>query len=109
MAIHLKETGQITREGIIPLVEESSRRKTTDLIHWMLSEATSQGFIPADNSEVEDAVDAIMIEKADFISERGMSAVGPLMGLVMQRLGGSADGKIVSQVLRDRITSISDD
>ena len=109
VAIHLKETGQITREGIIPLVEESSRRKTTDLIHWMLSEATSQGFIPANNSEVEDAVDAIMIEKADFISERGMSAVGPLMGLVMQRLGGSADGKIVSQVLRDKISSISND
>ena len=109
VAIHLKETGQITREGIIPLVEESSRRKTTDLIHWMVSEATSQGFIPANNSEVEDAVDAIMIEKADFISERGMSAVGPLMGLVMQRLGGSADGKIVSQVLRDKISSISND
>ena len=108
VAIHLKETGQITREGIIPLVEESSRRKTTDLIHWMLSEATSQGFIPANNSEVEDAVDAIMIEKADFISERGMSAVGPLMGLVMQKLGGSADGKIVSQVLRDKLSSISD-
>ena len=45
-----------------------------------------------------------MIEKADFISERGMSAVGPLMGLVMQRLGGSADGKIVSQVLREKIS-----
>ena len=104
VAIHLRETGQITREGIIPLVEESSRRKTTDLINWMLSEATSRGFIPANNSEGEDAVDAIMIEKADFITERGMSAVGPLMGVVMQRLGGSADGKIVSQVLREKIS-----
>ena len=54
--------------------------------------------------DVSDAVEAIMIEKADFISERGMSAVGPLMGLVMQKLGGSADGKIVSQVLRDKIS-----
>ena len=104
VAVHLRETGQITREGIIPLVEESSRRKTTDLINWMLSEATSRGFVPANNSEVEDAVEAIMIEKADFISERGMSAVGPLMGLVMQKLGGSADGKIVSQVLREKIS-----
>ena len=104
VAVHLRETGQITREGILPLVEESSRRKITDLIHWMLSEATSRGFIPANNSEVEDAVDAIMIEKADFISERGVSAVGPLMGLVMQKLGGSADGKIVSQVLREKIS-----
>ena len=109
VAIHLRESGQITREGILPLVEESTSRNITELTHWMLSEAKSRGFIPADNREVEDAVDAIMIEKADFISERGMSAVGPLMGLVMQRLGGSADGKIVSQVLRDKISSISND
>tara|TARA_Y100000768_G_scaffold201838_1_gene151764 strand:+ start:793 stop:2826 length:2034 start_codon:yes stop_codon:yes gene_type:complete len=108
VAIHLRESGQITREGILPLVEESTSRKVTDLIQWMVSEAKSQGFIPADNSEVEDAVEAIMIEKADFISERGMSAVGPLMGLVMQKLGGSADGKIVSQVLREKISSISE-
>ena len=108
VAIHLRESGQITREGILPLVEESTSRNITELTHWMLSEAKSRGFIPADNREVEDAVEAIMIEKADFISERGMSAVGPLMGLVMQKLGGSADGKIVSQVLRDKISSISD-
>ena len=108
VAIHLRESGQITREGILPLVEESTSRNITELTHWMLSEAKSRGFIPADNREVEDAVEAIMIEKADFISERGMSAVGPLMGLVMQKLGGSADGKIVSQVLRDKISSISE-
>ena len=108
VAIHLRESGQITREGILPLVEESTSRNITELTHWMLSEAKSRGFIPADNREVEDAVEAIMIEKADFISERGMSAVGPLMGLVMQKLGGSADGKVVSQVLREKISSISE-
>lgn len=108
VAVHLRESSQITREGILPLVEDSTSRNITDLIHWMLSEAKSRGFIPANNSEVEDAVEAIMLEKADFISERGLSAVGPLMGLVMQKLGGSADGKIVSQVLREKISSISD-
>jgi glutamyl-tRNA(Gln) amidotransferase subunit E len=48
-------------------------------------------------------VDAVLSERADFIEERGMGAVGPLMGMVMQKLGGSADGKAVSQILRDRI------
>lgn len=108
VAIHLKESGQITREGILSLVEGSTSKKVTDIIQWMLSEAKSRGFIPANNSEVEDAVEAVIIEKADFISERGMSAVGPLMGLVMQKLGGSADGKIVSQILREKISSIPD-
>ncbi|DAC44943.1 MAG TPA: Glu-tRNA(Gln) amidotransferase subunit GatE [Candidatus Thalassarchaeaceae archaeon] len=108
VAIHLRESGQITRDGILPLIKESTGSKTSDLIDWMVSEAKSRGFIPADNSDVENAVEEIMIEKADFISERGMASVGPLMGLVMQKLGGSADGKIVSQILRDKISSITD-
>jgi glutamyl-tRNA(Gln) amidotransferase subunit E len=108
VAIHLRESGQITRDGILPLIKESTGSKTSDLIDWMVSEAKLRGFIPADNSDVENAVEEIMIEKADFISERGMASVGPLMGLVMQKLGGSADGKIVSQILRDKISSITD-
>ena len=108
VAIHLRESGQITRDGILPLIKESTGSKTSDLIDWMVSEAKSRGFIPADNSDVENAVEEIMIEKADFISDRGMASVGPLMGLVMQKLGGSADGKIVSQILRDKISSITD-
>ena len=51
----------------------------------------------------EEAVDAVIRERSDFIEERGMGAVGPLMGMVMQKLGGSADGKAVSKILRDRI------
>lgn len=72
----------------------------------MSSESESRGFLPADTSSIEDAVDAVISERADFIEERGMGAVGPLMGMVMQKLGGSADGKAVSKVLRDRINEI---
>ena len=37
-----------------------------------------------------------------------MGAVGPLMGIVMQKLGGSADGKTVSEVLREKIREITE-
>ena len=65
------------------------------------------GFVPGTINEVEEAVDEILKERLDFVIERGMSAMGPLMGLVMQRLGGSADGKVVSKILREKIDSIT--
>ena len=49
----------------------------------------------------------MVAENADMIRERGMGAMGPLMGVVMGKLGGSADGKAVSNALRSRIAEIS--
>ena len=72
----------------------------------MSSEAESRGFVPADESSVEDAVTEALSTHSDFVKERGMGAVGPLMGMVMQNLGGSADGKLVSKILRDRISEM---
>jgi len=56
---------------------------------------------------VEEAVDEVVNENADMIRERGMGAMGPLMGMVMGKLGGSADGKAVSDALRSKIAEIS--
>ena len=35
-----------------------------------------------------------------------MQSMGPLMGLVMQKLGSSADGKAVSRILREKIDEL---
>ena len=102
-SVHLRERGLWTREGAETLLAESSEGPVEELVSWMSSESESRGFLPADTSSIEEAVDAVISERSDFIEERGMGAVGPLMGMVMQKLGGSADGKAVSKILRDRI------
>ena len=102
-SVHLRERGLLTREGAETLLAESSEGPVEELVSWMSSESESRGFLPADTSSIEEAVDAVISERSDFIEERGMGAVGPLMGMVMQKLGGSADGKAVSKILRDRI------
>lgn len=54
----------------------------------------------------EDAVRDIItkvIEKNPSFLERGMAAMGPLMGKVMKELGGSADGKLVSTIIREEL------
>ena len=102
-SVHLREGGLLTRDGAETLLAESVEAPTEELVSWMSSESESRGFLPADTSSIEEAVDAVIRERSDFIEERGMGAVGPLMGMVMQKLGGSADGKAVSKILRDRI------
>ena len=37
---------------------------------------------------------------------KGMAAVGPLMGMVMANLGGSADGKLVNSILLEKIKQL---
>ncbi|NRB12698.1 MAG: GatB/YqeY domain-containing protein, partial [Candidatus Thalassarchaeum sp.] len=66
------------------------------------------GFTPADTRAVEEAVDEAIAESTDMIKERGMGAMGPLMGVVMQKLGGSADGKTVSEALRRKLSELDD-
>ena len=54
-------------------------------------------------SAVDAAVAEVLAERADFVTERGMEALGPLMGVVMGKLGGAADGKAVSAALKEQI------
>mgnify|MGYP001376216659 CR=1 FL=1 len=39
-------------------------------------------------------------------AERGMGAMGPLMGIVLKELGGGADGKAVSDALKAAIMKL---
>ena len=41
-----------------------------------------------------------------MIDAKGMGAIGPLMGIVMKKLGGSADGKVVNSILRSKIQKL---
>jgi glutamyl-tRNA(Gln) amidotransferase subunit E len=65
------------------------------------------GFAPADTRAVEAAVDEAIEEMRDMVKERGFGALGPLMGVVMKKLGGSADGKLVNSILRAKIEELN--
>ena len=103
VAIHLRESGIITREGVEPLVNDAGTDDISTLIIWMTAEAATRGFEPADTGVVDAAVAEVLAERADFVAERGMEALGPLMGVVMGKLGGAADGKAVSAALKEQI------
>ena len=44
-----------------------------------------------------------MTERADFVVQKQKGTLGSLMGVVMQEVRGSVDGKVVSELLRKKI------
>jgi glutamyl-tRNA(Gln) amidotransferase subunit E len=113
LAVHAREEDIITREGLVPMARKlwlegpsSTETEFEERLEWFTQQAEEAGFIPADTGEVEAAVEEVISENMDMIGERGMGAMGPLMGAVMQKLGGSADGKTVSEALRRKITEL---
>jgi glutamyl-tRNA(Gln) amidotransferase subunit E len=57
----------------------------------------------ASKEDVNAIVRDVVEERLEFVREKGEDAVGPLMGVVMQRLRGRADGKLVSEILAEMI------
>jgi glutamyl-tRNA(Gln) amidotransferase subunit E len=53
--------------------------------------------------DIEQFVEDIIDQRIDFVRERGLGAVGPLMGEVMKELRGSVDGKKLSSLLKEKI------
>ena len=66
---------------------------------------TAHSLAPADIGGLDEVIQGIVAERLDFVKERGMGAMGPLMGVVMQAAGG-ADGKEVSALLRAAIQAV---
>jgi len=53
--------------------------------------------------DIERHVENIIDQRIDFVKERGLAAVGPLMGEVMKEFRGSVDGKVLSALLKEKI------
>ena len=101
----VKEAGLITRESMNDIIEHFNGK--TPSSEEIAEFGEEHGFKPADEGDLGAIIESIVAERADFVKERGMGAMGPLMGVVMQAVG-AADGKVVSALLREAIQKISE-
>ncbi|MFA6332497.1 MAG: Glu-tRNA(Gln) amidotransferase subunit GatE, partial [Methanoregula sp.] len=53
--------------------------------------------------ELAAVIKKIVTERAEFVTQKQKGALGPLMGVVMQEVRGSVDGKVVSELLKKEI------
>ena len=104
----LKETFALVENGKI--VNEAVSDVLVGLIHENASpEETARklNLIMLSEEKVEDIIDDLISKNIKIIKERGMGAMGALMGKSMQKLHGKADGKLVNKFLKDKIQNIS--
>ena len=57
-------------------------------------------------AELEKLVAAVVSENRKLIEERGSGAIDPLMGILMTKVRGRADGKVVHEVLKREIEKL---
>ena len=96
----LLKASRFAKEAIPDVLREMVRRGVR------ASEALSSlGVKGMNREELETIVDAVLEDAEDMIQARGEKAEKALMGRVMERVRGRADGKLVSEVLHARLAA----
>ena len=94
------KAGKFAKEAIPAILKEMA--KGTDL------ETTVKklGLSAVDAGEAAAIIEKIVSERADFVREKGMGAIGGLMGPVMGALRGKIDGKQANELLTATIRKL---
>ncbi len=96
----LLKAGRFAKEAVPDLLREMARRGVR------ASEAMrTLGVTGLSRADLEAIIDEIVRASAESIRQRGEHAEKILMGRVMDRVRGRADGKLVSAILRARLAS----
>jgi glutamyl-tRNA(Gln) amidotransferase subunit E len=83
--------GKLAKEGIEDALAALARGEA-------LPEQAASGA-----GELDAFIEQLLAERKDFVQQRGMEAVGPLMGAVMGEFRGRVDGALVSERLRVKL------
>ena len=94
------ESGRAAKEAIPDLIGAIAGGMSPD-------QAVASLVTPVTSDELTRIIRRIIGERKEFIAQKGMGALGPLMGLVMQEVRGKVDGKLVSEVLRRELEKIA--
>jgi glutamyl-tRNA(Gln) amidotransferase subunit E len=93
---HAVEKGRAAKEAVPDLFRSVASGITIDQAIEKLAPAVSR-------EELESIIAKILADRAEFIQQKKMAALGPLMGVVMAEVRGSVDGKVVSEILKRQI------
>ncbi|MDD1773557.1 MAG: Glu-tRNA(Gln) amidotransferase subunit GatE [Methanomassiliicoccales archaeon] len=96
----LLSEGAFAKEAIPDLLRLVAKgKKVEDAVREL-------GIMLVGSGEAAEIIFRIVTDRAAFVREKGMSAVGPLMGVVMEELKGRIDGKIASELLEREVKKL---
>ncbi|MDD1669431.1 MAG: GatB/YqeY domain-containing protein, partial [Methanomicrobiales archaeon] len=87
------EGGRAAKEAVPDLITAIAGGMPPD-------QAVASLVTPVTSDELTRIITRIIDERREFVKEKKMAALGPLMGLVMKEVRGKVDGKVVSEALR---------
>ncbi|MDD1700743.1 MAG: Glu-tRNA(Gln) amidotransferase subunit GatE [Methanoregula sp.] len=96
---HAVESGRAAKEAIPDIFRGLASGSSFEDVIRKLSPAVSL-------QELESIIQKVVSDRSDFVAQKGKTALGPLMGVVMTEVRGSVDGKIVSDILKKEIDSL---
>ncbi len=96
---NLVSNGGIAKEGIEKLLRAFAEDPTMSAEDAI----SSMGLGGVDTAQIEEFIEGVVKDRQVFVKEKGMAAVGPLMGVVMGEFRGKVDGKVLSQTLNQKI------
>jgi len=92
--------GKFAKEAIPDLLRLVAKgKKVEDAVREL-------GIRTVGSEEAAEIISCIVRERAAFVREKGVSAVGPLMGAVMEELKGRIDGKTASELLKREVKKL---
>ena len=91
--------GRIAKEAMEELAKALAREPTKP-VDKLIEEL---GLATITEEEAREIITRIIEENEELVRERGMRAMGPIMGKVMAVLRGRIDGKIVARIVREEL------
>jgi len=98
-AFRLVSTGEAVKEAIPEIVGWLSKHEGASVRDAI--EELELGMISRE--ELELMIENLLKEHRGFVEERGKDAFGALMGMVMERVRGRVEARLVAEVLRKRL------
>jgi glutamyl-tRNA(Gln) amidotransferase subunit E len=95
---HAVESGRAAKEAIPDLLRGLASGNTFEEVLQKLAPTVSR-------EDLESIIHKIIADRSDFVLQKGQAALGPLMGVVMNEVRGSVDGKMVSEILKKEIAA----
>ena len=95
-------SGRYAKEAVPEILKYLAQNKDVSIERAI--EACGLGL--TDKEDIVKIIKKIVSEREEFVKQRGLEAIGPLMGIVMKELRGKADGELISKILKQEIKRI---
>ena len=94
--MHAVEAGNAAKEAVLEILTACAKGLN-------VKDAIAKVAPSFSRDELTSLVKSVVSDRAEFIKQRGKSALGPVMGVVMKEVRGRIDGKVVSEVLNSEL------